>query len=343
MRAAVCVAVIVIIARSTFGQAQHVDVALPTDNDALFRGEDAAFYQVIERDYRGVKSFPWEGGQYGFVRDPMATTHGLIYTRFHEGIDIRPLERDARGDPLDAVRAIADGEVVYVNEVVAHSNYGKYLVVEHRWDGASYYSLYAHLRAAKVSTGQRVRRGEEIALLGYTGNGINQARAHLHLELNLLLSRHFQSWYDTFHKEEPNYHGIYNGINLKGIDLGRFYLALRRNPALTIPEFLADEETFYKVALPNSSHFDLPKLYPQLVRSEKSRSPRGWIVSFDRSGLPLQIEATTDVVSDPRLVYVKKSSIDYRFLTQNYIAGTGENAHLTKEGAELIDLLIWPR
>ncbi len=84
-----------------------VDLVLPTDNDALFSGDGAAFYQYVERDYKGAKSTPWEGGRYGFVRDPVDTAGGTVYTRFHEGIDIRPLHRDTNGDPLDEVRAIA--------------------------------------------------------------------------------------------------------------------------------------------------------------------------------------------------------------------------------------------
>src|SRR5437867_13282343 len=74
--------------------ASIVDLVLPTDNVALFRGGGPEFYQYIERDYHGVKSTPWEGGQYGFVCAPMETGAGLIYTRFHEGIDIAPLQRD---------------------------------------------------------------------------------------------------------------------------------------------------------------------------------------------------------------------------------------------------------
>src|SRR5438876_598761 len=98
-------------------QNHGLDLVLPTDNDALFSGDGPAFYQYIERDYQGVKSTPWEGGQYGFVRDPVETPEGIVYTRFHEGIDIRPLQRDARGEPLDQVRVIADGQVVHVNLV----------------------------------------------------------------------------------------------------------------------------------------------------------------------------------------------------------------------------------
>src|SRR5256886_9027285 len=108
------VAFLVLLVPNFFAQAQSgktVDLALPTENDALFRGGGAEFYQYIERDYKGEKSTPWEGGQYGFVRNPVETAAGIVYTRFHEGIDIRPLQRDASGEPLDTVHAIAAGVV----------------------------------------------------------------------------------------------------------------------------------------------------------------------------------------------------------------------------------------
>src|SRR5438132_14431611 len=110
--------------RAQAAQNHALDLVLPTDNDALFSGGGAAFYQYVERDFKGVKSTPWEGGQYGFVRDPVETSAGVVYTRFHEGIDVKPLRRDARDEPLDAVRAIADGKVVHTNVVPGYSNYG---------------------------------------------------------------------------------------------------------------------------------------------------------------------------------------------------------------------------
>ncbi len=323
-------------------QNQIVDLVLPTDNDALFSGGGPAFYQYIERDYKGVKSTPWEGGQYGFVRDPAETAAGVVYTRFHEGIDIRPLQRDARGEPLDKVRAIAEGKVVHTSLVPGYSNYGKYIVIEHRWDASSYYSLYGHLSVIAVRPGQIVHRGEAIAVMGYTGQGLNQGRAHLHLELNFMLSHQFEPWHDTYYKTDPNRHGIYNGLNLAGLDIARFYLALRRKPSLTIPEFIADEETFYKVTLPKSPHFELPKLYPWMVRANEIVDLESWEVSFARSGLPLKIEPSARQVTQPELSYVKKNSIDYSYLTQERIAGRGADAHLTEKGRELMRLLIWP-
>jgi murein DD-endopeptidase MepM/ murein hydrolase activator NlpD len=336
---------VVPVAIATSAEPRHdiVNLALPTANDALFRGDGAAFYQVVERNYQGVKSTPWEGGQYGFVRDPLETGHGIVYTRFHEGIDICPLQRDARGDPRDIVRAIADGKVVYVNLAPARSDYGKYIVIEHRWDDSNYYSLYAHLSAANVRAGEDVARGQQIAVMGYTGAGIDQRRAHLHLELNLMLNRHFESWYDAFKKEEPNYHGLYNGINLKGVDIARLYLALRRKPSLTVAEFLAGEEVFYKVALPNSAAFNLVELYPWLLHRGPQAGSGSWEVSFARSGLPLAIEPHAPAVPQPQLTWIKPAAIDYASLTQDYVAGRGNSAHLTKRGEELMQLVIWPR
>ncbi len=319
-----------------------VDLVLPTDNDALFSGNGPDFYQYVERNFKGVKSTPWEGGQYGFVRDPVETSAGIIYTRFHEGIDIRPLRRDARGEPLDEVHAIADGKVVHTNLVPGYSNYGNYIVIEHRWAASNYYSLYGHLSSIAVQPGESVRRGQRIAVMGYTGVGLNQKRAHLHLELNLMLSHRFEPWYDTFFKNDPNHNGIYNGINLAGLDIARLYLALHKNPSLTIPEFLNDEETFYKVTLPKSSHFELPRLYPWMLAGSNRSEKSSWEVSFARSGLPLKIEPSAKHVTQPELSYVKTSPIDYSYLTREEISGRGQGAHLTEYGRRLMRLLIWP-
>jgi murein DD-endopeptidase MepM/ murein hydrolase activator NlpD len=327
---------------SMIAQGQHVDLALPTDNDALFGEGGAAFYQYIERDYKGEKSRPWQGGQYGFVRDPIETSAGIVYTRFHEGIDIKPMQRDAAGEPLDEVRAIADGKVVHINLAAGHSNYGRYVVIEHRWDGSPYYSLYGHLSSIGVKPGQSVRKGDAIAVMGYTGVGINRERAHVHLELNLMLSRAFEKWYKLYHaKDDPNYNGTYNGLNLVGLDIARLFLALRKNPSLTIPEFLGQEETFYKVTFPKSSHFDLPKLYPWMSNGG-TEAKASWEVSFTRAGLPLRIDPSSKKVKQPEVTYVKKSPIDSIHLTHGDVAGRGSNAHLTGSGLIFMKLLIYP-
>jgi murein DD-endopeptidase MepM/ murein hydrolase activator NlpD len=332
------------LAMNAFARADDtpLNLALPTDNTALLRGDNPDFYQVIERNLHGVISYPWQGGQYGFVRDPVETAAGMVYTRFHEGMDIRPLRRDARGEPLDDVRAVAAGKVVYVSRAAGASNYGRYVVVEHRWGGCPYYSLYAHLSTITVEAGHSVKQGDRLAVMGHTGSGINRERAHVHVELSLLLNDHFEAWHDTFFKDDPSRHGIYNGLNLAGFDLARLIVALRGNSSLTIPAFLAREEVFYKVIVPNSPNFQLPQRYPWMIEGLPNEKPVAWEVFFTRSGLPLRLTPSDRAVSAAEISYVKSSPIDCRNLTRGDIAGRGSSAHLTASGKTLMRLLTFP-
>jgi murein DD-endopeptidase MepM/ murein hydrolase activator NlpD len=322
--------------------AEPLNLVFPTENDALLRGDGPAFYQYIDRDYHGEKSTPWEGGRYGFVRNPTETAAGIIYTRMHEGIDIKPLQRDASGKPLDAVRAIAPGVVVHASLAAGLSNYGRYVVVEHRFDGCKYYSLYGHLSSIAVRTGQRVQARDQLGVMGHTGEGLNQARAHVHLELNLMLSHQFEAWHDASFKNDPNHHGLYNGLNLVGIDIARLYLALQKRPDLTIPEFLAEEETLYRVLVPPAKHFDLPKFYPWMVSERPGGDPPSWEISFNRAGVPLKIRPGAKPVSEPEVSYLKPGGVDARVLTMERITGRGANAHLTEKGTQFMRLLVFP-
>jgi murein DD-endopeptidase MepM/ murein hydrolase activator NlpD len=323
-------------------RAEPLNLVLPTDNDALLRGEGPAFYQYIDRDYQGEKSTPWEGGRYGFVRNPRATSGGIVYTRLHEGIDIKPLQRDASGEPTDVVRAIAPGVVVHASQTAGYSNYGRYVVVEHRFDGCKYYSLYGHLSSIAVHPGQHVQPRDQLGIMGHTGEGLNQARAHVHLELNLMLSGQFEAWHEASFKNDPNRHGIYNGLNLVGIDIARLYLALQKRPGLTIPEFLAEEETLYRVLLPASKHFDLPKFYPWLLGERTGGDAVSWEVSFNRVGVPLKIRPGTKAVTEAELSYLKPSDINAADLTMDRLAGRGANAHLSDKGKQFMKLLTFP-
>ena len=51
-------------------------------------------------------------------------------------------------------------------------NAGNYVVLEHKIDGISYLTLYAHLQTGSILTvlGQKVSRGEKIAVVGSSGN-----------------------------------------------------------------------------------------------------------------------------------------------------------------------------
>ena len=316
---------------------QPVDIVLPTENHALLDGDNAAFYQYVKRDFEGESSNPWEGGQYGFVRNPQKFGTTILYTRFHEGIDIRPLHRDASGEPLDVVHAIAAGKVVYANNVPSYSNYGRYIVIEHQFGGCPYYSLYAHLSVVQVNIGDQLSQGDPIAVMGHTGEGIDRERSHVHLELNLLLNADFERWSKKYFPRDGNRHGNYNGQNLDGFDIGRLYLELKKNPQKTIPDFFQEETIWYRVLVPASTRMDILRRYPWL--SGGQTEAKSWEISFNQAGIPIHFEARTQSVEKPVLTWVKFSPYPYGLQTRGYIQGSGSTSSLSQDGERYLDLL----
>ena len=310
---------------------------LPTANHALFDAP-AEFFQFVDRDFDGAKTTPWEGGQFGFVRDPRHIGGRIAYARFHEGLDIKPLQRDAKSNPQDEVGAIADGVVAYVAASSGLSNYGRYIVVQHNWGGSPFFSLYAHLASAQVSAGQKVKAGTTLGILGYTGSGIDQRRAHLHVELNLFLSSRFETWHNS-NFPTPNHHGLYNGLNLIGLDLQSLYLAQQKNPGLTAASAVRATESSYRVAVPGDAEMEILKNYPWLLDGPRpSGKPASWEVTFSRWGLPLAVKASSAPVGAPFVTWVKDAGIPHFTHTRGCVTGSGSTGKLTTEGLRFVKL-----
>ncbi len=87
----------------------------------------------------------------------------------HEGLDIAA----NTGTP---VYATADGIVARVSY---SPSYGKTVVIDH---GYGYRTIFGHTSKILVESGQRIRRGDRIALVGNTGRSTGP---HLHYELRL--------------------------------------------------------------------------------------------------------------------------------------------------------------
>lgn len=325
------------------GTAQPLDLRLPTDNEALLQGELPQFYMYTDRNFEGVRSRPWQGGQYGFVRNESRTPAGIVFTRFHEGVDIQPVERDARGEPLDEVYAVDEGRVVYVSTDPRASAYGIYVVVEHDWQGSPYYTLYAHLMRANVRQGQRLARGARIGRLGYTGTGINQRRAHLHFEINLLLSERFDSWMATAHPRSRNQHGDFHGLNLAGIDVPALYFALLENPEAEIGTVVQQEAPAWKALVPGGFVPELVQRYPWLAGGRVPRvPPAGWIVHVGASGLPLRFEPSDQEVTRPVVVYVADRIRTGYESTNSMLSRSGGAFELADKGRNHLRLLTMP-
>jgi murein DD-endopeptidase MepM/ murein hydrolase activator NlpD len=97
--------------------AQRIEFSWPTPNRAWEQGK--SFGSWVQATVSGDP----ESGLYGCVRSGG--------TQFHEGLDIRAVSRDSRGEPTDKITAAMDGVVRHVNSSPGNSNYGRYIVLEH--------------------------------------------------------------------------------------------------------------------------------------------------------------------------------------------------------------------
>jgi murein DD-endopeptidase MepM/ murein hydrolase activator NlpD len=227
---------------------------------------------------------------------------------------------------------------VYVTASAGLSNYGRYIVVRHDFASAgAFYSLYAHLREARVQAGDAVKAGQGIGLMGYTGAGIDQRRAHLHVELNMLLSSDFDAWHQASFST-PNHHGIYNGINLLGVDLQGLFLANAKNPQLSIPEFVRGGEAAFRVRVSGTAKIELAGRHPWLLNGKTSRGT-SWEVTFTRWGFPMAVEASSSGVAEPMLTWVKDSGVPHYLHTRGLVTGSGSTGKLTAEGLRFIRLV----
>lgn len=309
----------------------------PTENRALVHGQPEKFFMYVDRDFEGRVSKPWQGGQYGFVRGPRREKGELVFATMHEGIDILPVRRDASGEPLDRVLAAASGRVVHVNALPSASNYGRYVVVEHLWEGCRYYTLYAHLGAVDVEMGQPVRQGDNLGRLGYTGRGINRERAHLHFETCMMLSDSYEDWHAAVFPSAPNRHGLFNGLNLAGFDPTRLLLDAEANPDVSISQYIAAGEPFFRVAVPASDDLFLLHAYPWLKAGVETAP--AWAITFSRFGIPLRAEPLPNPVDDPKVMWAKESTTPYRHATRGLLDGPRGAPHLTASGHRYIALI----
>ncbi len=314
----------------------------PTDNQALVDGRPQDFYMYVERDFEGQKSQPWEGGQFGFVRGPHRSGGAVIYTSLHEGVDIRPMRRDPSGNPLDDVRASAEGKVVHVSDQAGASNYGRYVVLEHRIEGAPIYTLYAHLASISVHAGQEVRQGEVLGRLGYTGAGIDRPRAHVHFEIALMMSRNFESWMAAHFSGNPNKHGLYNGLNLTGTDPAAILAASARDPGFRLTRHIASLEPVFKLTIPNSPNITLIRDYPWLVPDGEPANPPAWTISFTGTGFPIRAVAASDPVAEARVEWIMASPLACSQITRGLVGGTTAAPRLTASGKRFAALLASP-
>ncbi|USK33583.1 peptidoglycan DD-metalloendopeptidase family protein [Bacillus sp. F19] len=98
--------------------------------------------------------------------------YGTRWGKLHAGIDIAN-----RASNVPVVAAAA-GTVI---RSYYSSSYGNCVFISHNIDGKVYTTVYAHLEARNVSSGQSVSKGQQLGIMGNTGRSTGK---HLHFEIH---------------------------------------------------------------------------------------------------------------------------------------------------------------
>ena len=104
----------------------------------------------------------WFSSMYGYRTDPISGNE-----EFHQGVDVA-------GRAGMAVTSIASGIVTWSGP---NRGYGNMVEISH---GNGYVTRYAHNKENLVNVGERVEKGQVIALMGSTGRSTG---AHVHFEV----------------------------------------------------------------------------------------------------------------------------------------------------------------
>jgi murein DD-endopeptidase MepM/ murein hydrolase activator NlpD len=311
---------------------------LPTANRALFEpgGEDRFFVGTVGK--------PWISGTFGCVR-----TEGW---QLHEGIDIRCLVRDQRGEPADPILATADGTVAYINRRPSLSNYGNYLVLRHLIEGVEVYSLYAHLKEirAGLKHGDAVKTGEVVATMGRTSNTaqtISKERAHVHFEVNLVINERFAEWYRKSFPTQRNDHGGWNGQNFLGLDPWKLLLDQQRlGPRFSLVEFIRGQPEMCRV-LVRGTNFPWLRRYPMFVKPNPLADKEGiagYELALNFNGLPCELipRAASEIKTRSRFQLLSVNAAErQRNPCRKLVVPRGGRWELANNGLHLLELLAY--
>jgi len=302
-----------------------------------------------EKAYAGTVGKPWITGTFGCVR-----TEGW---QMHEGLDIKCLQRDKRGEPLDPVLATADGDVAYINPRAGYSNYGIYIILRHHVEGIDVFSIYAHLREVSLGLkpGAAVKAGEQIAIMGHTTNtreGISKDRAHVHFELSVLLNDHFADWFRKNRPGERNDHGDWNGQNLLAMDPREILLAQKEQGArFSILNYIRQQRELFRVLVRGTQFPWLQRYAPLVLPNPRlgTNAIAGYEIACNFNGIPIALTprsaAEFPTKTFPTKTRIKLFSVNDAEYQRDHCRKlvTRRTGHweLSQTGTHLIDLLIF--
>jgi hypothetical protein len=165
--------------------------------------------------------------------------------------------------------------------------------------------------------------------MGYTGSGINKRRAHVHVELNMVLNPLIAPW------QSPS---AFNGQNMVGIDVVGWLTVNARDPRSKLSDFILQSEPHWKLIVPNrTGELEIVRRHPWL-RKPGSAS-ESWEITFAANALPLAVSPSAEPAGPSRVVWVKPFIGEHRWVTREMLSGSGSSAGLTSHGAAFVKLI----
>ena len=275
-----------------------------------------------------------ESGLFGNTR-----TQGY---KFHEGLDIAPVARDAKGEPTDVVRAMLSGRVMVANPQPGRSSYGRFVVLQHGTQ-PPIYTLYAHLASVSVREGQNMSAGSPLGIMGRSANHtIGKEQAHLHVEIGVRLSGNFEGWYRSKKFGSPNYFGSYNGMNLMGVDPLHIFYTQGNNPPPSLADYFKGLPTAFTVRVPARTSPWFIREHAALLAAPVPSGLSAFDIEFTWWGFP---KRWTPIAGNSGLAAGKPHiiSFDSKLISRSnrtYIQVRNGSANLTNGGNDLLRLLM---
>jgi murein DD-endopeptidase MepM/ murein hydrolase activator NlpD len=213
--------------------------------------------------------------------------------KFHEGVDIAPLERDAKGRAQDVVFAVADGRVGYISRRAENSSYGTYVVLLHEDRLGEFYTLYAHLSSVpeELSAGDPVTRGTPIGQMGSTSTlGIPVQRSHLHFEFGTQVNSRFDDWLRS--KKMTRTHGVMHGWNLVGLNPAELFPAMKEQTHFVFESCIFETPVAFRLIVKGNEKPDYYCRYPTLWIGDAPGE--AMVLEVSEGGVPLRGRSATE-------------------------------------------------
>jgi hypothetical protein len=175
--------------------------------------------------------------------------------------------------------------------------------------------------------------------MGYTGAGLNRTRAHVHLEIALLMSENYEGWHRT-HLGSKNYHGNFNGMNLAGVDVAALFLEHRAKPDLKFSEFILSRPVQFKVLVPAAEADPQFLVRHSWMRRGVVPDAVSWEIGFAATGHAISFTPSIRPISQAAVSHIRPSEIPQRWLTRGLLTGEGNNSSLSNGGKQMLALVL---